>query len=145
MGDMVKAELHFHPFSLTDIKTAWMQAEQEMPMKVKHIQELLDAKLVYGENLLGNHVYHAFAADLLSDVLLYVNEQTVLITGLCNPQVLRTAEMLDIVCVIIVRNKEPGEDLVEIARSRNICVMTTEYNMFTASGILYSAGLRGGA
>lgn len=113
-------------------------------MKVKDIKKLLDAELIYGENFMENHVYHGFAADLLSDVLLYVSNQSVLLTGLCNPQVLRTAEMLDIICVIIVRGKNPDDTLVELAKNRDICILKTAHTLFTASGLLYGAGLRGG-
>lgn len=113
-------------------------------MKVKEIKRLLDAELIYGGRFMEKHVYHGFAADLLSDVLLYVSNQSVLLTGLCNPQVLRTAEMLDIICIIIVRGKTPDDSLIDLAKNKDICILRTNHTLFTASGLLYSAGLRGG-
>ena len=68
-----------------------------------------------------------------------------LLTGLCNPQVIRTAEMLDIVCLVFVRGKKPDDAMLEMARERNLIVMATGHRMFSACGMLYSAGLHGGA
>ena len=80
----------------------------------------------------------------MSDVLALVSEENVLLTGLCNTQVLRTAEMLDINCVVLVRGKTPGEELISLAKEKNICLMKTHKNMYMACGLLYSNGLNGG-
>ena len=72
-------------------------------MKINTIQELLDAKVLCCEENLGKHVYSACGCDLMSDVLAYVKDQAVLLTGLVNPQVLRTAEMMDMVCIVFAR------------------------------------------
>ena len=79
------------------------------------------------------------------DVLAFVKDQPVLLTGLCNPQVIRTAEMMDIMCLVFVRGKRPDEKMIELARERGICLLATPHTMFTACGILYKAGLVGGA
>ncbi|MEF9839694.1 MAG: DRTGG domain-containing protein, partial [Lachnospiraceae bacterium] len=71
--------------------------------------------------------------------------QSVLITGLCNPQVIRTAEMLDIVCIIFVRGKSPDNKILELAKEKRIAVLSTTHHMFTTCGILYNHGLLGGA
>jgi DRTGG domain len=113
-------------------------------MKLKDIQQLLKADVLCGSEYMEKHAYHACASDLLSDVLVHVDNQSVLLTGLCNPQVFRTAEMLDIICIVFVRGKKPNEDLIEMAKERELCVFATASTMFTASGVLYSSGLRGG-
>ena len=66
-----------------------------------------------------------------------------LLTGLCNPQVIRTAEMMDMRCVVFVRGKEVDPAILQLARSRDIMVLKTEYRMFTACVLLFSGGLRG--
>ncbi len=114
-------------------------------MKIITIKELLDAKVLCGEENLGKHVYSAFGCDLMSDVLAYVNDQAVLITGLVNPQVIRTALMMDMVCILFVRSKTPSEEMLELARESGIVVLSTDKTLYTASGILYSNGLVGTA
>ena len=113
-------------------------------MKISKMQELLNARVLCCEENLGKHVYSAFGCDLMSDVLAFVKDQAVLLTGLVNPQVIRTAEMMDMLCIIFVRGKEPNEDIINLARTRDITLMSTPYRMFTACGLLYSNGLRGG-
>ncbi len=112
-------------------------------MKIITIKELLDAKVLCGEENLGKHVYSAFGCDLMSDVLAYVNDQAVLITGLVNPQVIRTALMMDMVCILFVRSKKPSEEMLELAKESGIVVLSTDKTLYTASGILYSSGLVG--
>ena len=113
-------------------------------MKIKDIQHLLDAKLLcHGENL-DTEVTSAFGCDLMSDVLAYVKEQAVLLTGLVNPQVVRTAEMMDMKCIVFVRGKKPDESMIELAKENGIPLLRTRREMFTSCGILYENGLRGG-
>ena len=81
-------------------------------MTIADMVSILDARVLCGENRLDRTVYSAFCSDLMSDVLAFVNEKTVLITGIINPQVIRTAEMLDIRCLVFVRGKEPGEQVL---------------------------------
>lgn len=114
-------------------------------MTLGFIKSLLNATLLYGEEFLDREVYTACGSDMMSDVLAHVDDQSVLITGLCNPQVIRTSEMMDIVCIIMVRNKRPDDAMIQMAKERNICLMATALPMFTACGILYSEGIRGGA
>jgi len=113
-------------------------------MKLKDIQQLLGAEVLSGTEFIERHAYHACASDLLSDVLVHVDNQSVLLTGLCNPQVIRTAEMLDIICIVFVRGKVPDESLIDMANEREVCLLSTRLTMFSASGILYASGLRGG-
>ena len=113
-------------------------------MLIKEIQEILDAELLVGEELLETEVHTACGSDMMSDVLAFVKDQAVLITGLLNQQAIRTAAMMDMVCVVFVRGKKPGDDIVEVAKENGIAVMTTTHRMFTACGMLYEAGLNGG-
>ncbi len=114
-------------------------------MTIRKIQELLDADILLGENQIDCNAEFVFSSDMMSDVLAYAEEQSVLITGLCNPQVVRTAEMLDIVCIIFVRGKTPDQAMLSLAEEKKIVILCTRHFMFTTCGILYSSGLRGGA
>jgi serine kinase of HPr protein (carbohydrate metabolism regulator) len=110
-------------------------------MKIKDIQRLLDAKLLcHGDNL-DKEVTSAFGCDLMSDVLAYVKDQSVLLTGLVNPQVIRTAVMLDMVCVVFVRSKTPTEEILALAEESGIVVMSTTKTLYESCGIIYSNGL----
>ena len=112
-------------------------------MKISTMQELLDAKVLCCEENLGKHVYSACGCDLMSDVLAYVKDQAVLLTGLINSQVIRTAVMMDMLCIVFVRSKEPSEEMLNLARESGIVVMTTEKRLYEACGLLYSNGLVG--
>ena len=114
-------------------------------MKIGEIQKLLSAEVLCGEDQLECEVYSACSSDMMSDVLAFVKDQAVLLTGLVNPQVIRTAEMMDMKCVVFVRKKVPGEDIVELARDSGIVLMRSNLRMVEACGILYSAGLKGHA
>jgi len=112
-------------------------------LTIQDIVHILNASVLCGEHRLDRTVYSAFCSDLMSDVLAFVNEKTVLITGIINPQVIRTAEMLDIRCLIFIRGKTPGENVLEQAKDLGITVLTCHDSAFTACGKLYEAGLRG--
>ena len=114
-------------------------------MTIREIKEILNADLIFGEELLDTEVLGACGSDLMSDVLAYSEGNSVLVTGLNNPQVVRTAEMLDIACIVFVRNKIPTDQVVELAKSKNIAVLATKHLMFSSCGLLYQGGLRGGA
>ena len=114
-------------------------------MTAKQVQEVLGARVLVGSEHLDQEVKTACGSDLMSDVLPFSKDHSVLLTGLCNPQVIRTAEMLDIVCIIFVRGKKPDEYMLEMARDRGLVVMATVHRMFSACGMLYQAGLHGGA
>lgn len=114
-------------------------------MKISMIKELLDAEVVCGEESLEKHVYSACGSDMMSDVLAYVKEQAVLLTGLVNPQVVRTAEMMDMKCIVFVRGKSPDMGMINLAEDREIVLIKTDLEMFTSCGRLYAHGLRGGS
>ena len=114
-------------------------------MTIGDIKNFLNADVLCGEDLLDKEVHSACGSDMMSDVLAFVKDQSVLITGLCNPQTVRTAEMMDIVCICFVRGKVPDEAVIELARQRGLAILATNMRMFEACGILYEKGLRGGA
>ena len=112
-------------------------------MKINEIRDLLGAEVLCCEENLGREVYSACGCDLMSDVLAYVKDQAVLLTGLVNPQVIRTAVMMDMVCIIFVRSKTPTEEMLNLARDNGIVVMCTDKRLYEACGIIYSNGLAG--
>jgi predicted transcriptional regulator len=114
-------------------------------MLIRDIQEILGAKLIVGEEWLDREVHSACGSDMMSDVLAFMKDQSVLLTGLCNPQVIRTAEMMDVICIVFVRGKMPDEAMIEMAKEREIALLSTGHRMFSACGMLYEKGLRGGA
>ena len=113
-------------------------------MKISEIKSILNADLICGEEFLSNEVFTACGSDMMSDVLAYVKEQAVLLSGLVNPQVVRTADMMDMKCIVFVRGKQPDADLIELAIERDIVLLRTQYEMFTSCGLLYKNGLKGG-
>ena len=110
-------------------------------MKMSTVKELLDAKVLCCEDKIDRNVYSACGSDMMSDVLAYVKDQAVLMTGLVNTQVIRTAEMMDMICIIFVRSKKPTDEMIELARESGIVLMTTDKRMYEACGILYTNGL----
>ena len=112
-------------------------------MTVREIQEILSAEVICGEEFLDREVFSACGSDMMSDVLAYVKEQAVLLSGLVNPQVVRTAEMMDMLCIVFVRGKRPEQPVIDLAESKGIVLLTTEKRLFVACGILYTHGLGG--
>lgn len=110
-------------------------------MKLKEIQDILKARGLTGEENPELEVQSACSSDMMSDVLAFPKEHMVLLTGLVNPQVMRTADMLDIRMVVFVRGKTPSEDALELARECGISVLSTEYTLYNASGLLFKSGL----
>ena len=113
-------------------------------MKLEKVMEELSAKVYTDVPYDGIEINAGCGADLMSDALAFGENKGLLLTGLNNPQCIRTAEMMDIHCVMLVRGKEPDATLVDLANEKNIVVMKTDYSMFTACGRLYKAGLPGG-
>ena len=112
-------------------------------MTLYEIKDLLEAEVLIGDDQLGMEVKTAFMADLMSDVLAFATSGSLLITGLTNPQVLRTADIIDIAAIIMGRGKRLSPEMTELAQTLNIPVLTTKYILFEVAGRLYSKGLRG--
>lgn len=113
-------------------------------MTVNDIKTTLKCEVFAGKELLDREVHTACGSDMMSDVLAYVKDQSILLTGLVNAQVIRTADMMDMLCVVLVRGKQPTEEMIALADERGITLMSTPERMFTACGMLWEKGLRGG-
>ena len=111
-------------------------------MTIRELASVLDAKVLCGEEKLDQVVDNAFCSDLMSDVLAFVTDKTVLITGLTNIHVMRTAEMLDIHCIVYARGKIPADELLEEAQELDIVVLSTAHNSYTTCGLMYQEGIR---
>ena len=112
-------------------------------MNLHDVQKFLDAKICVGEEHLERQVETCCGSDLMSDVLAFTKSKNLLCTGLANMQVIRTADMTDLCGVILVRGKVPGEDMIREAENNKLPILSTEYTLFEACGILYGQGLRG--
>lgn len=110
-------------------------------MNLSDVRGLLDADVLCNEDMLDEEVLSACGSDLMSDVLAFVKDQSLLMTGLMNQQVVRTAEMMDMKCIIFVRGKTPEQAIVDLASNRGLVVMTSKYRMYEACGRLYAGGL----
>jgi hypothetical protein len=111
-------------------------------MTIQGIVDVLRARVVYGEDMLNKEIEYAFASDLMSDVLTLQIRKFVLITGLANLQTIRTAEMADVRCIVLVRNKKVSPEMINLARQNNIILLEYEGSMFRASGMLFNAGIK---
>ncbi|MEW9123044.1 MAG: DRTGG domain-containing protein [Thermotaleaceae bacterium] len=112
-------------------------------MKIKEIKKLLDATCITEKQNMEEEVDTAFGCDLMSDVLAFSCGKTLLLTGLTNPQVIRTAEMLDIHVIIFVRGKKPSQEVIDLANENHMTLLCTNHIMYTACGILFKNGLKG--
>jgi predicted transcriptional regulator len=110
---------------------------------LREVQKILDAEVLVGEDKLDMEVKTAFGADLMSDVLAYAVSGCLLLTGLTNHQVIRTADVLDIAAIIIVRGKKPSPETLKAAAEKKIPVLSTKYILFESAGRLYKNGIVG--
>ena len=110
-------------------------------MTIREIAERIDA-VVYAEpEQMDEDMNGAFGSDMMSDVLAFAEDRDVLLTGLLNPQIVRTAHMLDMSCIIIVRGKTATEEIKQLAADNQIALLETKLTMYEASGKLYEGGL----
>ncbi|MBR3486385.1 MAG: hypothetical protein IKH31_02260 [Clostridia bacterium] len=110
-------------------------------MKISQVAEILNANVLTGEDMLDHEVHSACGSDMMSDVLAFVKDQGVLLTGLINVQVIRTLLMMDMNCVVFVRGKVPPAGIVDFAAENGVVVLQTDLPMFESCGRLYCAGL----
>jgi predicted transcriptional regulator len=113
-------------------------------MNIREIAERIDSRIVTDRICINKSDFfeHAFASDLMSDVLRLTAENTVLITGLCNVQTIRTAEMAEIKLIILARGKHADKLMIELAEENDICIIETDYSVFRVSGELYNNGIK---
>ena len=112
-------------------------------LTLRQVCSLLDGKIVCGEARVDETVDSACGCDLMSDVLAFTRPGSVLLTGLVNSQVIRTAEMLDLKAVVFVRDKKPDERTIQMARSLDLVVILSPHPLYESCGKLYAAGLSG--
>ncbi|HYA43885.1 MAG TPA: DRTGG domain-containing protein [Syntrophobacteraceae bacterium] len=112
-------------------------------MILREIKDILEAEVITGEEQMDMEVKTAFMADLMSDVLAFATAGSLLITGLANAQVLRTADVTDIAAIIIGRGKSLSPETVQLAGMLSIPILTTKFILFEIAGRLYSKGIRG--
>ena len=112
-------------------------------MKLREIRDILDAEVICGEDRLDLEITIAGGSDLMSDVLAFGKPHILLLTGLSSTQSVRTADIIDATAVVYVRGKKPVEEGVELAKKKGLPLLSTNYMMYTACGLLYTRGLRG--
>ena len=113
-------------------------------MKLYDCVKLLRAEVLVPAEDMEMEIKIACGADLMSDVMAFAcSSNEMLLTGLNNPQAIRTAEMMDVKVVVFVRGKIPMPNMVDLAQEKKICILTTPLPMFTACGKLYKSGIKG--
>lgn len=111
-------------------------------MKISEIIRYAEAKISAGNLTDDKNMEKAFSSDLMSDVLTLDEENILLISGLANVQLIRTAEMADISAVLLARNKKATPDMIELANENGLIILETPYSIYKVSGVLYSNGLK---
>jgi predicted transcriptional regulator len=112
-------------------------------LKLREVKEILEANILVGKEKLDMEVFTAFGADLMSDVMAFAKAGSLLLTGLTNAQVVKTAANRNIAAIILVRGKEPSTEAIDMAKELQIPILTTKYILFETAGILYSKGIVG--
>jgi predicted transcriptional regulator len=112
-------------------------------MLLVEICKILEADLIYDVKSLDKEINMACGSDLMSDVLAFIKADSLLITGLVNPQVVRTAEMVEIAAICFVRGKRPQDETIKLANEKEIPLLATTISMYESCGRLYKRGLRG--
>ena len=111
-------------------------------MTIKEIVSALGARYASNSGIENNEIFEAFSSDLMSDVLTLDKPNVLLITGLANIQTIRTADMADIKCVVLGRNKSATQDMIDLANDSGITLIECPYSLFHINGILFDKGLK---
>ncbi len=112
-------------------------------MNLKKLRNILGAEVLCGDDCLGKEIKMAYGSDLMSDVLTFVKSGSLLLTGLTNAQVVRTAEMAEIGAICFVNNKRPQKETIILANESKIPLLATKLFMYECCGRLYKKGLPG--
>ncbi|MDD2200974.1 MAG: DRTGG domain-containing protein [Firmicutes bacterium] len=113
-------------------------------MKLADIRDLLGAEVLVGEDKLSTvEIDMACGSDLISDVLAFCHDNTLLCTGLVTAQIVRTAEIAGLSTIIFVRGKRPEESVIEMGRAAGIPMLATDLPLFETCGLLFRAGVGG--
>ncbi len=126
----------------TRLKCAILHAGKER-MKLREVLSIIDGKVISSNIDLDEEVQMGCGSDLMSDVLAFTHEDALLMTGLTNPQVVRTTEMVGIKVIVFVRGKLPPPETIALAKEKDIALLASKYTMFETCGRLYKAGLPG--
>jgi predicted transcriptional regulator len=110
-------------------------------MNIRDLIDIIDGTLISQHSNLTREIKGGFGADLMSDVLASIQPEAVLLTGLCNPQVVRTAQMADVAAIVLVRGKVPPAETIRLANDENVPLISTPYGMFEVCGRLHNAGM----
>jgi predicted transcriptional regulator len=110
-------------------------------MNVEELIQVINGELLNKDADLSRDINGGCGADLMSDVLAYIQPEAVLLTGLCNPQVVRTSQMADVAAIVLVRGKNPPQETIDLATKERIPLISSPYGMFEVCGRLYKAGL----
>jgi predicted transcriptional regulator len=108
---------------------------------VEELIKLLKAEIILDDGWIMDDISFVNASDLMSDILSFSKPKSILLTGLTNPQTVRTAEMVDIAVICFIHGKQPHNETVELAKKNQLPLLSTQYSMFDACGLLYNAGL----
>jgi hypothetical protein len=120
------------------------ESNKEIPMKLSACVDALQASVLVPTEEMDLEISVACGADLMSDVMAFsCSTNQMMLTGLVNPQTIRTAEMMDVKVIVFVRGKNPGQGMLDLAKEKDICILTTPMPMFSACGILYQHGVKG--
>lgn len=112
-------------------------------MKLYEVKDILAARVLVGDEQMDKDLVGGGSADLMEDVLSAAARDAVLLTGVIDEQVIRTAMVAEVGAVVIVRGKNPSPQVVDLARDNDMPLLVTAKSLFTASGRLYMNGLRG--
>ena len=112
-------------------------------MKLNEIKDILEAEVIVGGNYLDREIIMACGSDLMSDVLTFIKPDALLLTGLTNPQVVRTAEVAEIIAVCFVRGKRPQDETIKLAKEKGLPLLATKFSMYVSCGRLYKHMLPG--
>jgi predicted transcriptional regulator len=116
---------------------------KEIKVTLQDVKDILNAEVLVGHDQMDKEVTTAFGADLMSDVLAFAKAGSLLLTGLTNPQVIRTSDVLDIAAIIMVRGKKPSPETIRLSEELQIPILVTKYILFETAGRLYSKGIVG--
>lgn len=117
--------------------------EERFGVKIEDIRVALKAEVLCCEEKMDEEVHNACGCDLMSDVLAFTKPGALLLTGLTNTQVVRTAEILDLKGIIFVRDKRPNEATIAMAAEIGIPLLSSPYPLYESCGLLYAKGLKG--
>ena len=120
-----------------------MNDDRFISLKLSEVQKLLKAEVIYGDHKLDTEVATAAGSDLMSDLLTGPTAGALLLSGLNNLQVIRTAVIAGFRGVVLVRGKKPDPEMIAQARMHDVPLMTTPFTLFTACGRLFKEGVRG--